>query len=284
MKKRLLIIILLSIFFIPSVVKAENLTPEVDSTQKIYDFAELLSEEEEQKLYSLVSDYISKYNMDMVLLTISENPYGISDRYTELYAQDFYDYNNFGIGDTYDGIIIIIDMANRYPFIVTTGEAILTYDDERINNMHDDAYDYLANGEYYKAFEAYVESADSYASSGVPESNQYYCIDSDGEYYKCKSAPKKVNWLVTILASVFGSFIPVFVHLRKYRGIRLATNANSYLKSTIMTTENDTFLTTFTTRTRRSSDSGGSGHSGGGSSISHGSSGRSHGGGGGRHF
>lgn len=282
MKRRLLILILLSIFFIPSVVKAENLTPEVDSTKKIYDFAELLTEEEEQKLYEMASDYISKYNMDMVLVTINENPYGLSERSTELYAQDFYDYNNFGIGNTYDGIIFLIDMSNRYPYISTTGEAILTYDDERVDAMHDSAYDYLASAEYYKAFEAYVEKASNYAASGVPESNKYYCIDKDGEYYKCKSEPKKVNWLVTILASCFGSFVPLLIHLRKYRGIKLATNANSYLKSTVMTNESDTFLTTFTTRTRRSSDSGG--HSGGGSSISRGSSGRSHGGGGGRHF
>ena len=49
--KRLSLLILLSIFFIPSVVFAQNLTPTVDETQKIYDFADLLTDEEEKQLF-----------------------------------------------------------------------------------------------------------------------------------------------------------------------------------------------------------------------------------------
>ena len=72
--------------------------------------------------------------------------------------------------------------------------------------------------------------------------------------------------------------------LSKYKGIKLATNANYYLKNSTITNSKDNFLTTFTSRVKIQRDSGGSGGHGGGSSISHGSSGTSHGGGGGRHF
>ena len=285
MRKNFIVFLLLWFCFLPTIVKAENLTPKVDNTLKVYDFAELLSEEEESKLHDLAFNYIEKYNMDMVFVIINENPYGVSDNYTRLYSQDFYDYNDFGIGETKDGIIFLIDMANRYPYISTTGEAILMYDDVRIDNMHNDAYSYLKSGDYYKAFETYGNSASDYASVGVPKSNKYYCIDPDGEYYKCKEEPKSVNWIVTILGSTLGSLIIVFIHLKKYKGVKLSTNANSYMKNTVTTKAIDTFLTTFTSKTRKNNDSGGSGgHLGGGSSISHGSFGRSHGGGGGHHF
>ena len=281
--KRYLKFIFLLLILVPTIVYAENLSKQVDSTStKVYDYADLLTDEEED-LRERANAFIEKYQMDMVILTISENPYGSSDNSSITYAQDFYDYNNFGVGNTKDGVLVLVDMNNRYRYFLTTGTAQLMYDDARINNINNNVISYLKSGNYYQAFVTYISSASSYAKEGVPKSNQYYCIDEDGEYYKCKEPPKSVNWLVTILAASLGSIIPVFVHLRKYKGINIATNANEYLKSSTQNNNVDQFLTTFTSQVRRSHDSGGSGGLGGGSSISHGSSGTSHGGGGG-HF
>lgn len=285
MKKLLLLFSILSIFLItPSVKATEYKVPKVDNSEKVYDYADLLTEEEEKELYELSLDYIEKYKMDLVFVTINENPYGKTDRDISLYAEDFYEYSEFGVGNTHDGLIILIDMDNRAPCVTATGNAILIFDDVRKETMNDNAYNYLASGEYYEAFRSYNEDAVEYAKDGIPESNKYYCIDEDGEYYKCKSAPKSVNWLITIVVAILGSAIPVFIHTRKYRGIRLATDANSYLKSSTANKNVDQFLTTFTSTVRRSHDSGGSGHSGGGSSISHGSGGMSHSSSVGRHF
>ena len=83
-----------------------------------------------------------------------------------------------------------------------------------------------------------------------------------------------------------GAILIIMVHIGKYKGIKLATNANSYLINTNVTSTVDQFLTTFTSRTKiEHNSSGGFGGSSshGGSTISHGSSGSSHGGGG-HHF
>ena len=284
--KNILLFIILSIAFIPNVVFAENLTPSVNPNEKIYDYADLLNEYQEKELYELVDSFIDKYNMDLVLVTIDKNPYGVSDYYSQLYAHDFYDYNNFGKGSTYDGLLILIDMDNRYPFISTTGNAILVFDDSRINAMHDSAYSYLKSGDYYIAFKSYINRADEYAQSGVASSNELYCIDAQGNPYKCKTAPKSVNWGMCFVLSILGSLLALIIHLRKYKGIKLATNANTYMEKVEREPNVDQFVTTFTSRVKRYHDDGGSGHGGfgGGSSISFGSSGRSHGGGGGRHF
>ena len=263
--------------------KYECLVPKVDNSEKVYDFANLLTDEEEKDLFNLAQNFISNYNIDIALVTISENPYGVSDYYSKVYAQDFYYYNRFGIGQYYDGIILLIDMSNRYIYMATKGNAIILYDDNRIDNITEVAYNHLKAGNYYKGYKAMIDKASSYAKSGIPKSNQYQCLDDTGTPYQCKTPPKSVNWGITFAVAVLGSVIPAFIHTRKYRGIKLATNANSYLTGSNIDTKTDQFLTTFTSRVRRSHDSGGSGggHSGG-STISHGSGGSF--GGGGRHF
>lgn len=283
--KKLSILLILLISFIPGIVYAENLTPHVDVNEKIYDYADLLTEDEENTLFNKVEQFINENNLDLVLVTIDKNPYGVSDDYTRIYAQDFYDYNDFGIGATHDGLIILIDMDNRYPYIVTTGNAIITYDDARINTLHDSAYDYLADKEYYEAFNQYVTTASSLAKEGKPTSNQNYCIGDDGLPYQCIFPPKKVNWGMSLLSGLAIALISLLVHLRKYKGIRLATNATPYLGNVTKDPDVDKFITSHVSQVRIPHDNNNHHSSGGGgSSISFGSSGRAHGGGGGRHF
>lgn len=50
---------------------AKETTPVVDETKKIYDYANLITDEEEIELYNKVQEFINKYNMDMVIVTIN---------------------------------------------------------------------------------------------------------------------------------------------------------------------------------------------------------------------
>ena len=244
----------------------------------------MLSDDEERELANMANTFINEYNMDIAMVTINENPYGVSDYGSKVYAQDFYYYNRFGINTSHDGFILLIDMANRYIYMATKGKAMLVYDDIRIDNITEVAYNYLKSGNYYSGYKVMIDKASEYAKSGTAESNEYYCIDDTGEPYKCKEKPKEINWALSLVIGALCSLIPAFIHTRKYRGIKLATNANTYLQNANIDTTTDQFLTTFTSRVRRSHDSGGSGGGGGfgGSSTSHGSGGSF--GGGGRHF
>ena len=288
MKRYLVILLTILFVFTPSIVKAENLTPKVDENEKIYDYAELLSEEGKTKLHELVLEFSQKYNMDMVLVTINDNPYGNADSDTLLYADDFYDFNKFGVGTSRDGVIILIDMDNRLPAMVATGKAILIFSDARVDSVLDSMYDYLASADYFGAFEQGIKESSRYVEMGPTEYNNNYYIDEEGQYIRIPVETKKsVDWIVSIGAGIVVSVGAFLIHLRKYRGIKLAVNANEYLKDSQVTNTMDQFLTTFTSRVRRSSDNsshGGGGFGGGGSSIHHGSSGMSHSGGVGRHF
>lgn len=268
MKKIKVLFIFTLLFLGISYVKA------FDTTQKVYDYANILTIEEENKLKELANDYINKYNMDMVLVSVKHH----SKSNTEAYAQDFYDYNNFGIGSTHDGILFVIDFTFGYRdiFMVTTGNSIIIYDDYRIDNILDSIADISDSG-YYEWYKTFINKSSYYASQGKPSSNNNVYLDSDGD-------PYEINWPFIIITSLIIPTVIIIILINKNKMVKKSTHANEYIiKDSIkITNRSDNFLTTHTTSVRinETSSSGGGRSRIGGSSISRGSSGRSHGGGG----
>lgn len=250
-------------------------TPSVDASEKVYDFAELLTDAEEETLRSLISVFIKNYDMDMAIVTINDNNKATSEKY----ADDFYDYNDFGVGSTYDGLLFLIDMDKRKMWISTTGEAIIMYDDARIDKILDYTYEKISNNDYYGTAEEFVDRASYFASLGTPSSNSNYKVDSNGNYVR-KSSSDPFPIIPIIIVSGIVTVIFIVVASAKHKTIAKATKASQYLvkDSFNLNDKNDSFLTTHTSKrySPQSSSSGG----GGGSSTHSGSSGVSHGGGG----
>ncbi len=245
--------------------------PIVDNTQKIYDFAGLLTDEGKKEIYNDITEYINTYNMDMVIVTINKNNKSSS----MAYADDFYDYNDFGIGSNRDGILFLIDMDNRNMWISTTGKAILMYDDNRIDDILDDTYSAIKNEDYDLCCKRFISSASSWADYGIPSSNSNYYINDKGEYVK------KFPFFYIILISFTTSIIFILIAANKHKTVKKAVQAKQYIvkDSLNLTTSEDRFINTHTSRIyspQSDSSSGG----GGGSSTHSSSSGSSHGGGG----
>ncbi len=254
-------------------------TPSVLETEKIYDFADLLTEEQELELFTAVQDYINTYDLDLALVTTNNN-YSTA----EVYADDFYDYNNFGIGDKRNGLLVLIDMQNRKFHISTTGEAILMFNQNRIDAILDDMTPYMVSGDYYNAFYTSVQDIINFTSQGIPEGNKDSYIDDDGNYVYVK--PKGPYPLSTFLIiSAIGSTIVLVIFISKNKLVRKAYEASSYLDENNKVVNNlgDQYITSHTEHVRIVTDSssgGGSSFSSGGSSTHTSSSGSSHGGGG----
>ena len=70
MKKKLIYLLLLALFFIPTIVKADNLTESVDKSKMIYDFGELLTDKEEKEIYELEKKYSLENDLDLVIVTL----------------------------------------------------------------------------------------------------------------------------------------------------------------------------------------------------------------------
>lgn len=233
-----------------SVKQAALSTPYVDSSEKIYDFADLFTYSEENELYAKAMDFIDEFNIDLVIVTIDDN----NKSSAMAYADDFYDYNDFGTDSNHSGILFLIDMDNRKLWISTTGSAISTYSDNIINKILDNCTSYATDGDYYTCATKF--------------------IDSCSHYYNYKSP---IGIIMIIIASLAIPSIFCIIVASRHKSIKLATNANNYLdNSTVNLTSNyDTFIRTYTSRVIRSSES-----SGGSSGTHSGSSGHSHGGGG----
>ena len=248
-------------------------TPYVDASEKIYDFANLFSDSEEKELYNLATNFIDVKNMDMVIVTIDNN----NKSSAMDYADDFYDYNDFGKGTSRDGALILIDMFNRKVYISTTGNAILMYA-SRIDSIIDSGYDNLKNGEYYNTFSNMIEKMSYYFDLG-PDENDLRTIIID-EYGK----PSYIKYVSYPLIGFISGIITLIVTLIIYNMSKLKIKVGStisYLKDKNITKREDTLVNTVVTHTLRhvDTDSGG-GHSSGGGSFHSSSSGSFHGGGG----
>lgn len=257
-----------------SVKKAVLSTPKVDASEKIYDFANLFTTAEETNLYNLTNNFITTYNMDIVIVTINSN----NKSSAMVYADDFYDYNDFGIGSTFDGLLFLIDMDTREMWISTTGKAILIYNDYRIDNILDKTYTYIKSQKYFECAKSFITSASSYALQGIPSYNKDYIIDEDGDYVKNTS--KSLNdfpLFFVIIISFIISTIYVFFARSKHKTIKKATEAKQYLirNSINITKKEDKFINSHVSKVYDPPSSSSSG-----SSTHRSSSGRSHGGGG----
>lgn len=246
-------------------------TPAVDETEKIYDFAELLTEEEEQRLYEQITSYISKYQLDLAVVTINANNKG-SPR---IYADDFYDYNSFGMNQTRDGILFLIDMQSREIYMTTTGNAILMYNDDRIDEALDAVYSYMTNENYYAGVSNYITEIGQMASRGLPSGNKNATLDENGNIHY----EKKISLGLLGMISFGITGIIMIILVSKNKLVRKKTTAKEYLKKDSMkiTHISDVLIHTNTIR-HQIVDTSSSG--GGGSSTHSGSSGISHGGGG----
>jgi len=266
-RKRFLMMILIVIL---------TLYPSTSYTQinLVVDDAELFTENQIQELEVLVTKLSDDYNMDIVILT----SFFADGKTATEYADDYFDYEGYGRGEDYSGILFLIDMDNREVVISTTGEGIRYLTDERIESIIDEVFDSgLSDGDYYSASLGFINSTSYYLSQGIP-SDQH---SVEGEY----NSPKKVS-IVDVLIGLAGSLGLGGVFqgsVRSQYKFKNPGNPFSYKSNSIVNIANkdDRLIDSITTsRIIPRTPPPGSGSSGGGRSTTHrGSSGRMHGGG-----
>ncbi len=233
-------------------------TPVVDATKKIYDYANLITKDEEEVLYNKVQEFINKYDMDMAIVTINSNPKSSS----MAYADDFYDYNNFGKGTNKTGLLFLIDMQNRNMWISTTGDAINIYTDSRINTILDYTYDKILNEDYNGCAEQFIEKASYFANKGLTGGS------------KVVTVPKMI--CNSLIFAGLVTIVLICIGLATHRKPKKKKEASNYITQPLKLSKNsDTFLDKHVSKVKIETSS-----SSGGSSTHSGSSGTSHGGGG----
>lgn len=281
MVKKLLLFLMLTLLLLPASALADV---------QVYDEAGVIDAATEREIIQAIEKIEQKYQIDLAVLVTYDVPddYSDSSWRIEAYADDFYDHGGFGMGADHSGMLYMIDLNNRIPWISTSGVMIDFLNDSRIEALHDASYDDLARGRYGEAALTVVKRTGDYLRQGR-EKGQFRFDRETGESMSGLYNP--LEGFEILLAAAGGAIAAAVLIGAVSASYSLKGSTYSYpMKSKTafsLTRDDEVFLRQTVTRTARSSGSSG-GHGGGGrsggSSVHRSSSGRMHGGGGGRRF
>lgn len=251
-------------FMVPSFALGEEIMP------RLVDGADILTDSEEAELLQNLDTVSEKHSFDVVIVTV-ETLNGSGMTIAE-FADDLYDYNNFGFGDKGDGILLLVDMDGREWFISTSGYGMTAFNDDGWQYIGKQIEPILGDGNYYRAFETFIVLCDDFLVQA-----------ENGEAYTNSTLPREklsLMWIPgSILIGMGISFLIMLGFRSQLKTVRRKSAAQDYQvpDSMHITHQSEMFLYQHVSRTPKQTQSS---SKGGGVRV--GSSGRSHGGGGGR--
>ena len=235
------------------------------------DNADLLMADDAEALLEELDRRSEALQFDIVIVTVDS----LDGETPRNYAEDFFWYNNYGLGEDRDGALLLVAMDTRDWYIATHGFGITAITPAGREAMVDRFLPQLSNAEYAAAFSTFAEECEDYVNQA-----------RNGSAYDTGNLPDEpfeapgFLWVVACL--LFGALIggiTVGVMAAKHKTVRRQPAANSYVvqDSLHLTQQSDLFLYANTTRTARPKDNDRSG-----SDAHSGSGGSSFGGGGGK--
>lgn len=243
---------------------------------RLVDGADLLTDSEESSLTAKLDEISIRQSCDIVVVTTDS----LGDENITAYADDYFDYNGYGIGEDKSGILLLISMTGGGHgdyWMSTTGYGITAFTDAGIQYIGDAFKPYLKDGEYAEALDSFAENCDKFLTQA-----------KKGSPYDIDHMPKDpynipLNIAIGLLIGLVIAFVVVSVMKSKLKSVSLKGSASDYVKngSLNLTESNDIFLYRTISRHARPKETSSGGGGGGGSSTHTSSSGSSHGGGGG---
>ena len=283
MVKRFLCILCL-LFLLPLSVVAE--------TQPVVDDAGLFSSSEIEQMTEIINRIRDTYQMDAVVVTSRDVQYDYDDDgdVSQAFADDYFDYNGYGLGDDGAGLLYLIDMTNRVPVISTKGVMIDYITDHRLEEMFDNSASYLRRGNYGKAAICVLNTLETFLAEGREEGSFRYDSATGKRLTGLYNKLTFNEFLFAVVCGLICALTLVIAVCRRYslRGSTYKYNPAQHCQISWLDRQ-DQYLRQSVMRTRH--DDGGpgrGGHGGGGGGFGSGthssSSGSSHGGGVGGHF
>lgn len=246
---------------------------ERETTERVFDYGEVLTEEEEDLLRQQIAEKESVTKTDIVLVTLNESLVEYAAGYEEqigevptsqcvmVYADNFYDDNKFGYNKPVGDGVLFLDNIYReddghvYSWMSTCGKAEDEFSSEMIDNVLQSGLPY-ADESPYQMYSTWISEYSNY-------------MTGKGE------VPVLFHYPVILIVSlvVAGVFIGVN-HSGKVGNKTVSDTTYVAGGKPVLKKETDRFINKTVTKTKIESSSSG----GGGSHSS--SSGASHGGGG----
>jgi uncharacterized protein len=234
--------------------------------ERVIDNANILSSQEKENLKSKISSIASMYDFDLVIVienNISASPMN--------YADDFFDYNGYGLGQDRDGCLFLLVTGSRDYWFSTSGKGEKIYTSTAINKLKSDVVKLLKSNSYYEAFQAFLHDSEEFLNLDKRWGRSY------NFFYRWNYVSVFIAWLASLLIG----FIVVQSWKKKMNTALPQTQAAAYVVpgSLAFNVKTETFLYSIVNKSARGDDNS----RGGGGGSHTGSSGRSHGGGGGHY-
>ena len=181
-------------------------TPSVDAKDKIYDFANILSDAEEAKIFIQLNEYINNTGLDAIIVTTNDlKGFAMKD-----YTYNFYDYNDFK--DNGVSFVIYVGPDKKSIFMGNNGpitsEVFTAYTDNRVSEILKYVYNnHIRDGDYYGACEAYIKLIDGFY---VKTFGSYKVGE---EITQAKSYP----WIEIVIVAFVLTFIGAVLVVTRYQ-------------------------------------------------------------------
>ena len=244
-----------------------------DLYYRMNDSANVLTEDEDNELEDALEELSLRQNFDVVIATI-ESLESVDYDNMEQYADDLYDFCQFGYGADRDGVLLLVSVGDRKWHISTCGYGITAFTDAGIQYLGEQMTPDMADGDYAAAFRTFVQWSDAYIDAA-----------RSGRPYDVKNLPREpLSPMYLFLALGIGlvlAWVIVGVMKSRLRSVAFQENAASYVRegSMNLTNQRELFLYRDVHRTEHVEEK--DSDSSGGSSTHTSSSGTTHGGGGG---
>ncbi|MDE6749777.1 MAG: TPM domain-containing protein [Lachnospiraceae bacterium] len=258
---------------------SERTNTECTTEERVFDYADVLTDEEEDKLRAQIAEREKQIQADIVLVTVNESlkeyarsyfPDAPYSEFTMIYADNFYEEHKFGYNKPIGDGVLLLDNIYReddgrvYTWMCTTGKAEDRYSTGMIDRILDVFYENVDTNPYL-AYKTFVDNVYYDMSDSVPMTEEI---------------PPYLSYLCAAIATL----IYIIINLSSRKGMK-TVNTRTYVNGgqPNYKRREDTFLRkNVTSRTIETSSGSSGGHSssGGGGGHHTSSGGHSHGGGG----
>lgn len=130
--------------------------------ERVYDYAGVLTDEEEERLRELIAKKESLIKSDIVLVTMSQAVESGSVSWENgmmILADDFYDKKNYGFDKVHGNGVLLLDNwyeGQKGSWLSTCGRVYERFGNEEINEVLQAVYDRV-DAHPYEAYKAYIE-------------------------------------------------------------------------------------------------------------------------------
>ena len=260
-----------------SALSSTRANTECDTTERVFDYADVLTDEEEDSLRKVIAEKEVETRSDIVIVTLNESleeyvkPYEeiigpvSTDKWVMVYADNFYEEHKFGFNKPIGDGTLLLDNWYResdggvYSWMLTSGNVMDTYSSGMIDYVLDYSLSVVENNPY----EAYYRFVCEYENTYVQD---------DGEV---------LNPMILVLGSFVIAVIFLVINCFSRKG-KKTTTSSTYVAGgrPVIRLREDRFLRKSVSKVKIESSSGSGGGSRGGGGSHRSSGGSSFGGGG----